>query len=76
MDAEKAKIEARAILDKFGAELKEIKIVSKASFDASDKGVRDEKGGKICGDYFRTIMFKNAPKSDSECLILEKGAWN
>ena len=75
MDVEKVRAEARAILDKFGAQLKEVKISSKIVFDGKDKGVRDEKKGNICDNDFRTIMFKNAPHFDEECLILEKASW-
>lgn len=76
IDIEKTRDEARAILDKFGKELKGVKISQFSIFDRSDTGVRDEKVGESCDEKFRTIMFKNAPKSDEECLILEKGAWN
>ncbi len=74
MDIEKVRLEARAIMDKFGAQLKDVKISSKTSL-SSEKGVRDENKGDICESNFRTIIFKNAPNSDSECLILEKATW-
>ena len=73
---EKIRAEARAVLDKFGNELKNVTISSKIVLDSSDKGVRDEGKGATCVDSFRTIMFKNAPKSDEECLIVEKGSWS
>lgn len=75
MDIEKARVEARTILDKFGSELKNIKLSSKELVNTSEKGVRHEKKIEPSDSNFKTIMFKNAPKSDGECLILEKATW-
>ncbi len=75
MDVEKVRVEAREILDKFGKQLEKVKISSKLVNGGSEIGVRDEKKGESCKDNFRKIMFKNAPKKDDECIILEKGAW-
>ncbi|MGV8142649.1 MAG: hypothetical protein ACP5NS_03365 [Candidatus Pacearchaeota archaeon] len=76
MDTQKIMAEARSILNNFGEQLKDVKISTKIDSDHSDKGIREEKEGLTCDDSFKAIMFKNAPKSDSECLILEKAAWN
>ncbi len=75
MDADKIRTDARAILDKFGEELKGVKISQNFTKRNSEIGVRDEKKGESCDLNFKTIMFKNAPKKNDECIILEKGAW-
>ncbi len=75
VDVEKVRLEARAILDKFGQQLESVKISSRLKRDSSEIGVRDEKKGNSCDESFRTIMLKNAQKKNDECIILEKGAW-
>ncbi len=75
VDIEKIRAEARMILDKFGKQLENVKISSKLNKKSSEMGVRDEKDGESCDLNFRTIMLKNAPNKDDECIILEKGAW-
>ncbi|MBM3232055.1 hypothetical protein FJZ21_01605 [Candidatus Pacearchaeota archaeon] len=72
MENEKAKSEARQILDKFGQDLKGVKI-SKSIKEGGE--LRKEKEGKGCDIEFRTIMFKNAKRKNDECLILEKASW-
>ncbi len=71
-----AQIDAHKILDKFANELKKIKNSEKKDLTSTENGVRDEREILVCDEQFRKIMFKNAPKSDEECLILEKGNWN
>ena len=73
MENEKIKSEARELLDKFGKDLAHVKIDNKIKPSGE---LRDEKSGEICDVEFRTIMFKNAPRKDEECLILEKAHWN
>ena len=73
-DAEKARAEARVILDKFAKEIGKVK-TSEIFLKGEDSGVREELGGVKCDTNFRTTMLKNAPKSDEECLIVEKGSW-
>ncbi len=75
VDVDKVRVEARTILDKFGKQLENIKISPHLIKKSSETGVRDEKNGESCDSNFKTIMFKNAPKKDDECIILEKGAW-
>ncbi len=66
--------EARIILEKFGKDLEGVKISSKVT---GSKGyLREEKKGQECDVDFKTIMFKNAPDKDEECIILEKAHWN
>jgi Asp-tRNA(Asn)/Glu-tRNA(Gln) amidotransferase C subunit len=74
MDIEKIRAEAREILDKFGKELENVKI-SNLVKKSDEMGVRKERGGEKCDSDFRTIMLKNAPNKNDECIVLEKGAW-
>lgn len=72
--AEDVKKEARELLDKFGKDLAGVKISSKLNGVSGE--LRSENKGDDCDVGFRTIMFKNAPHKDEECLILEKAHWN
>lgn len=72
MENEKAKSEARQILDKFGKDLIHVKISSSLK-DSGD--LRKEKSGEKCAVEFRTIMFKNAKHKNDMYLLLEKGSW-
>lgn len=72
MDNEKSKLEAKALLDKFGKDLKEVKI-SDSIKESGD--LRIEKSGENCDVEFRTIMFKNAKRKNDMYLLLEKGSW-
>ncbi|MEK6914989.1 MAG: hypothetical protein AABW89_00410 [Nanoarchaeota archaeon] len=74
MDNEEIKKEARELLDKFGKDLTGFKIESKLNFKGGE--LRKEKPGEDCDIDFKTIMFKNAPRKNEECLILEKAHWN
>jgi len=66
--------EAREILDKFGADLKGVKIGSK-SVKSSKTALRQEKNGENCDKQFKAIMFKNAKSKNDSYLLLEKGSW-
>ncbi len=74
IDIEKVRVEAQEILKGFAKELGEVK-TSEIPLKSDGLTARNENRGQICDVSFRTIMFKNAPKSDEECLIVEKGAW-
>ena len=72
MENEKIKSEARQILDKFGNDLKNVKI-SNSVKNSGD--LRTEKSDELCDVEFRTIMFKNAKHKNDSYLLLEKGSW-
>lgn len=74
MNNEEVRKEARALLDKFGKDLENVKINSKSLKYSGE--LRKEKSGEKCDTSFKTIMFKNAPRKNEECLILEKASWN
>ena len=75
VDSDKARIEALVILDRFANELGKVKTFKLNVAVSRDSGAREERAGGVCDNEFRTIMFKNAPRADDSCLILEKGAW-
>ncbi|MEK6894879.1 MAG: hypothetical protein AABX10_05465 [Nanoarchaeota archaeon] len=72
MENDKIKSEARELLDKFGKDLKNVKI-SKSLKNSGD--LRNEKSGEKCDIKFRAIMFKNAKRKNDSYLLLEKGSW-
>lgn len=74
MENEKIHSDAKEILDKFGDDLKDIKIQS--NFMKEGGELREEKDGESCDVEFKTIMFKNAKRKDDAYLILEKSSWN
>ena len=70
---EKIKSEARNLLDKFGMDLKNIKILD---ISRSSGKLRNEEKGQECDSSFKTIMFKNAKRKNESYLLLEKSHWN
>lgn len=70
---EKIKSEARKLLDKFGKDLKNVKI---SNTSRSFGKLREEEKGLECDSSFKTIMFKNAKHKNDLYLLLEKGSWN
>jgi len=73
-DKEKIRNEARAILDKFGASLKSVKL-GKEGFKNEIGGFRNEKEGLSGNEDFRKRMFANAPEVDGDCILAEKKKW-
>ena len=74
-EAKEDKTDARVILDNFAKQLGKVKTSEIPSENSIGFSVRNEGGGQTCTEEFRAIMFKNAPSSDEECLIVEKGNW-
>ena len=72
---EKIRSEAREILDNFGKSLDSVKSAEIILDENKENSVRDDFGGAECGIEFRTAILKNAPKSDEDCIIAEKAAW-
>jgi len=70
--------EARELLDKFGKDLKDVKIGKgrKTRSSGKRKSYRDEEEGDEYDGDFKTIMFNNASHKDGSYLFLEKGHWN
>ncbi len=73
MENEKAKLEAKQLIDKFGKDISHVKMGNSVK-DSGD--LRKEKSGEECDVEFRTIMFKNAKRKNDMYLLLEKGSWS
>ena len=73
--------EARELLEKFGKDLKDVKIDKgrRTRSSGKRKSYRDEEDDESDSKYngeFKTIMFNNASHKDCSYLFLEKGHWN
>lgn len=73
MKNEKAKLEAKQLIEKFGKDISHVKISNSIKNSGE---LRNEKSGQECNIEFRTIMFKNAKHKNDRYLLLEKGSWN
>ena len=74
MDENKVKEDARKILDKFA------KALNKVDFDKFEEGVdreafEREEGGECVNDGFKKRILDNAPESDNDFIIAERGNW-
>jgi len=75
VDTSKIQKEAKEILDKFASAIEkvekekhEIVFVDREDFE------REEGNGKRC-ENFKEKLLANAPRSDGDFIITEKGAW-
>ena len=74
-ESEAIKKEAKLILDKFSKALERVeKEIKSAPGVKRDKSLREE--SKIEHDKeFRKLFFKNAPKTEGDDIIAERGSW-
>tara|TARA_Y100000310_G_scaffold85798_1_gene82628 strand:- start:12850 stop:13086 length:237 start_codon:yes stop_codon:yes gene_type:complete len=75
LDKEEIKKEAKDILDKFASALE--KVDSKkieAGVDRKDFE-RNEGKGEDCDSGFKKKILENAPESDEDFIITERGDW-
>ena len=72
-EKEEIKKQARHFLEKFGAKLEKIK-TPEGHFKQGE-GLRDEGDGWKTDDEFRTLMLANAPFTDDDFIVAEKGGW-
>ena len=75
---DKAKIEqeAKQLLDKFAKALEKVEKENTQDFYVErDSDVRTEQEGKQYPTIFKSKILKNAPKSDDDFIIAEKGSW-
>ncbi len=80
VDVEKAKIEAKEIMDKFSQALNKVKQKIEESYIEREEDRRQERQEKDYEKYekdqeFKQIMFKNAPKKEDDYIIAEKKKW-
>ena len=69
------KKEAKLILDKFSKSLEKVeKEIKEASGVKRDKSLREESKTEN-NPEFRKLFFKNAPKTEGDDIIAEKGHW-
>jgi len=76
-EKEKEEIErqAKGIMDSFAGKLAEVEgRLGEEAVVERDVCERVEDGGK-CAEMNRKIMFENAPNSDDDFIIAEKGGW-
>ena len=75
-EREQIKKDSKKLLDEFSSKLERIKTKEGHFFSSvSEDGLRDEgKGWESDGD-FRDVMFCNAPNSDEDSIVAEKGGW-
>ena len=84
---EEIREESKKLLDKFSKALKEVKVATQKGTSESnvlrDRDLREEgvppgmssEEGKVCDDYFREVMFENAPQKSKDFIIAEKKSW-
>ncbi|MDO8563713.1 MAG: hypothetical protein Q7R87_01770 [Nanoarchaeota archaeon] len=66
---------AREILKNFSKSLAKVKLSEKKKNHEGVGGFRKENTGEKCDEYFREMMFKNAPNKNDRCIIAEKKEW-
>lgn len=74
MNQEKIKIEAKEIMDNFMNALSDIEVEDEFEL-LRDKSYREEKNGKNCDEHFRQAFLSNAPKTNGNAIVANKGAW-
>jgi predicted Asp-tRNA(Asn)/Glu-tRNA(Gln) amidotransferase subunit C len=74
-EEEKIKKEAKLILDKFSKALERVeKEIKSSSGVKRDKSLREESKTEK-NPEFRKLFFKNAPKTEGDDIIAERGSW-
>ncbi|MBS3100306.1 hypothetical protein J4463_03795 [Candidatus Pacearchaeota archaeon] len=75
-DAEREKIkkDSKELILAFGDTLEKLPKVPEAVVER-EEFERNEGNGNEKDREFRELIFKNAPKKNSECIIAEKGKW-
>jgi hypothetical protein len=72
-EKEEIKKNAKKIMDEFAAKLEKIK-VEESHLDKGE-GLRQEGNGWTTSESFRDPLFCNAPDSDDDYFLAEKGGW-
>ena len=77
LNEESIRKEAKQILDKFASALEKVEKVSKEeSYVDRKEFERSEESGEKCdSDSFKKKILQNAPESDEDFIITEKGDW-
>jgi len=75
MNEEKIKKQAKEILDKFASALNKVETENEDFYVERKEFEREEGEGKVGSSEFKKMILENAPKSDDDFIIAEKGAW-
>ena len=75
MDKNQIQKQAKQILDKFASALSNVETSEDNSFVDRDAFERVEGEGNKCEEGFKQNMLENAPESDNDFVIVEKGDW-
>lgn len=74
-EQENIKKDAKLILDKFSKSLEKVeKEIKEAPGVQRDKSLREESNTENSPE-FKKLFFKNAPKTEGDNIIAEKGHW-
>ena len=74
MNQEKIKIEAKEIMDNFMKALLDIEVEEEFEL-LRENCYREQKEGKNCDEHFRQAFLSNAPKTNGNAILANKGAW-
>ncbi|MBI2630020.1 hypothetical protein HYW76_02880 [Candidatus Pacearchaeota archaeon] len=72
-EREEIEKQAKEIMNSFAEVLENISVKDARIEREEDR--REEKGGGDEDKDFRKIMFENAPKTEENCIVAEKGEW-
>ena len=73
-EKQEIKQQAKHLLEKFGSKLEKIKTKHKIGF-GKNSGTREEGDGWSTDKEFRDLMLLNAPFTDDDFVVAEKGGW-
>jgi len=71
----KIRQEAKQILDKFAKALEKVETKEENFYVDRDEFEREEGSGNGCEKGFKKKILNNAPESDDDFIIAEKGSW-
>lgn len=74
MDSEKIKIEAKEIMDNFMNSLSDIEVEEEFEL-LRENCYREELGIKESDEDFKQRFLSNAPKTNGNAILANKGAW-
>ncbi len=75
-EREQIKKDSKRLLDEFSSKLERIKTKEgHFSSSVSESGLRDEAKGWETDADFRDVTFCNAPITDDDSIVAEKGGW-
>jgi len=76
LDEKNIQKEAKQILDKFASALAKVEKEGEEGYVDREDFERDEGSkGNVCDGEFKKKILENAPESDDDFILVEKGAW-